>query len=195
MIERSIILEGNFVRLEEVKPEFFEYIIEWRNKPDNNKFLNQPFKLTAELQNKWYEEKYMHDMTQGLLVMVDKSNDVPFGTIGWTDYNKNERICIAGRSLVGNLDYRASKEQTESYILLYDYLYYTLDVNVMYIHVVDDNKRVISLNKRWGFKENLAEIRFPDELNVQGMKQTEYLRTCDEYVVFRNKFINILNLL
>lgn len=43
---RNIVLEGKYVRLEEFSPKYFEKVIKWRNNPENNKFLNQPFKLT-----------------------------------------------------------------------------------------------------------------------------------------------------
>ena len=71
-MRENIILEGKFVRLEEICPKYFAKVIEWRNNPENNRFLNQPFKLTMELEEKWYREKYLNDYTQGLLIAVDK---------------------------------------------------------------------------------------------------------------------------
>ena len=64
---RNIVLEGKFVRLEEISPKYFSKVIEWRNNPENNKFLNQPFKLTMELQKKWYEEKYLNEGFYGYI--------------------------------------------------------------------------------------------------------------------------------
>ena len=93
-MQRKIILEGKYVRLEEISPKYFEKVIEWRNNPELNKFLNQPFKLTMELEKQWYEEKYLNDMTQGLLIMVDKKNNLPFGTIGWTDYDSAKKYVL-----------------------------------------------------------------------------------------------------
>ena len=72
IVERNLVIEGKYVRLEEVCPKYFPKVIEWRNNPENNRFLNQPFKLTMELQQKWYEEKYLNDLTQGLFIIIDK---------------------------------------------------------------------------------------------------------------------------
>ena len=191
-MQRKIILEGKYVRLEEISPKYFEKVIEWRNNPELNKFLNQPFKLTMELEKQWYEKKYLNDMTQGLLIMIDKKNNLPFGTIGWTDYDFAEKICIAGRALVGEDSYRGSKEMTEAYLIFQDYMYKKMQVKTAYIHVVDENTKVISLNKRWGYILNKGEIRFPKELLVNGMKQTEYLRTSGQYEKAREKIIKIL---
>lgn len=194
-MRENIILEGKFVRLEEICPKYFAKVIEWRNNPENNRFLNQPFKLTMELEQKWYREKYLNDYTQGLLVMIDKKNNLPFGTIGWTDYNKQEKICIHGRALVGEDKYRGSKEMTECYLLFQDYMYDEMHVETAYIHVVDDNVKVISLNKRWGYIPNNGVIKFPKELFVNGMKQTEYYRTHEQYKIARKKIIKILEML
>ena len=188
---RNLIIDGNLVRLEEVRPEFFKYIIEWRNNPDYNKFLNQSFRLTLALQEKWYN-KYLGDKTQGLFVMVDKKNNVPFGTFGWTNLDCINKECIEGRLLVGNLKYRSSAELLESVLLQNDYLYRDIDIEMMYIHIVDNNKKVISFNKRWGYKENLGLIHFPNELLVNGMKQTEYYRTKEQYMLARKKIVTIL---
>lgn len=191
---RNVKIEGKYVVVEEVQPKYFEKIIEWRNNPEFNKFLNQPYKLTMELQQKWYE-KYLEDFTQGLYVFIDKSNGKPFGTLGFTDYIKEEKILIEGRALVGELEYRGSKELTEGYLLLNDYLYKNYDIATMYIHVVNDNKKVISLNKRWGYSLNLGVIRFPEELLVNGLVQSEYIRTKDTYDMVRVKIEKILNVL
>ena len=193
MQKRNIELTGKFVILKEVQPEFFKYIIEWRNNTENNKFLNQPFKLTMELEKKWYEEKYLNDMTQGLFVMIDKKNGIPFGTVGWTNYDKKEKICISGRTLVGNTEYRGSKELNEAIIIRNDYLYNNLGVDVVYCHLAVNNKKVISWNKKMGLIKNINEIRFKEELKVNNLEQEEWYRTKDMYLKIRPQIINLMN--
>ena len=190
---RNAKLVGQYTYLVEVSPEYFQYVIDWRNKPENNRFLNQPFKLTMELQTKWYEDKYLKDYSQGLFIMVDKAKNVPFATLGWTDYDPEKKVCILGRALVGNYEYKGSKELMEGYLLLQDYIHDEMKVNISYIHVVNENKKVISLNKRWGYRVNTGDIQYPHELFVNGMHQTEYVRTIEQYRAAREKIINILN--
>ena len=194
MNQRNKIIQGKYVIVEEVQPKHFEKIIEWRNNPENNRYLNQPYELTMELQQKWYE-KYLVDLTQGLFVFIDKSNNKPFGTLGFTDYDAKKKIMIEGRALVGESEYRGSKELTEGYLLVNDYLYEQYDINTMYIHVVNQNKKVISLNKKWGYKLNNGPVCFPEELLVNGLEQTEYLRDRNTYYKIRPKIEQILNFL
>ena len=190
---RNIVLEGKYVRLEEISPKYFEKVIEWRNNPENNKFLNQPFKLTMELEKQWYEEKYLNDMAQGFFVLIDKKNNIPFGTLGYTDYNKDEKICISGRALIGNKSYSGSKEFNEAVILINDFLYNYLNIDVIYGHIAVENKHVISWNKKMGFVKNTDKVRFKNELNVNGIRQEEWYRTKAAYEKARIKIVNLLN--
>lgn len=191
---RNLRLEGKYVYLEEVQPKYFPYIIEWRNNPENNRFLNQPFKLTMELQTKWYEEKYLNDFSQGLFVMVDKANNVPFGTIGWTDYDQGAKRCISGRVLVNDEKYKVKKQFLEGTMLYNDFLYYKLKVEWVYAHIVKENYASISWSKNWGFKLNKELVIYPNELLVQGMQQDEYKRSLEEYMLIKKRVLKILKI-
>mgnify|MGYP002644151606 FL=1 len=172
-------LEGKTVILKEVEPKYFPYIIEWRNNKEFTRFLNQPFTLTMENETHWYQNVYLKDPTQGLLLMTDKNDGTPFGTLGWTDLDLERRRYISGRLLVGNLKYRGSVPMMESFFVMGDYLWQFADVS--YAHVVIENRKVISLNKRTGHFVNKGEIQFPKELFVNGMHQVELMRTRDSY--------------
>lgn len=178
-------LDGKLVYLEEIQPKYFQCVIDWRNNTDNNMYLNQPFKLNMELQTKWYEDKYIKDFTQGLYVMVDKATNKPFGTIGWTDYDIDKKVCIAGRLLVGEIEYRGSNQWKEAAKLVNDYLYYVLGVEEMYAHVVIQNVVSRKWHKKWGYEENDLFV-FPDEQFVNGMEQREYIRRKDGYMRILN---------
>lgn len=172
-------LIGKSVILDEVQPKYFEKIIEWRNNPENNKFLNQPYKLTLELEQKWYEN-YLQDDTQGLFILIDKKNSIPFGTMGWTDFDKERQVCITGRLLVGVLNYRGSLYFKEAAELFNDYLYKNCRIKIMYAHVVEKNIASIKWHKKWGYKLN-NNFEFPQEMIVNGMKQIEFYREYNDY--------------
>lgn len=172
---RAIHLNGHMVCLNEVTAEYFPYIIAWRNDPVNNQYLNQPFHLDMEKQRAWYEH-YMADITQGLLVVVDKENDTPFATMGWTDHDVERHRCITGRLLVGDRRYRGSAHFAEATLLFADYVYDTLGVDVCYAHIVRENTASLRYHEKYGFRRNEGEMQFPEERIVNGMEQVEYLR-------------------
>ena len=172
---QQLCLNGQIVKLKEVTESYFHYIIAWRNDPVNNRYLNQPFHLDMEKQRAWYEH-YMADITQGLLVVVDKENDTPFATMGWTDYDVERHRCITGRLLVGDRRYRGSAHFAEATLLFADYVYDTLGVDVCYAHIVCENAASLRYHEKYGFHPNEGEMQFPEERIVNGMEQVEYLR-------------------
>lgn len=175
-------LEGRGAVLEEINPKYFPYIIQWRNDKELNKFLNQPEELTMEKQTAWYEQRYLKDDTQGFLVMIDKKSGIPFGTIGWTDMDRENRRCILGRVLLGNPKFANSGAFVESFFLSGDYLYSMVDT--MYVHVSPQNRKALRLNKVLGFVPNQEMIQYPQELYVQGDKnrpQCELYRHKEQY--------------
>lgn len=186
---RAIHLNGHMVCLNEVTAEYFPYIIAWRNDPVNNQYLNQPFHLDMEKQCAWYEH-YMADITQGLLVVVDKENDTPFATMGWTDHDVERHRCITGRLLVGDRRYRGSAYFAEATLLFADYVYDTLGVDVCYAHIVRENAASLRYHEKYGFHPNEGEMQFPEERIVNGMEQVEYLRRRTDWCSVREAAVH-----
>lgn len=190
-------LEGRGVVLEEICPKYFEPVIRWRNDPVLNHFLNQPYKLTMEKETEWYEKIYLPDDTQGFLVLVDKKNGVPFGTMGWSEMDEKRRQCVSERLLLGNPSYQNSGPFLESFFLHADYLYQFVDR--VYGHIRTENRKALHLNKFIGMHPNKGEIQYPEKLFVQGDRtrpQVEYVRTREEYEQVKKKmFTDILDLL
>ena len=155
-------LEGKHAILDEISPKYFPYVVEWRNNPKLNRYLNQPFKLTMELEEKWYKEVYLKDPTQDFLIMVDKKTGTPFATIGNTDIDLKNRVCINGRLLLGNSEYAQHPAFWEGYFLQADYTYEFVDIE--YIHVVYENKKAMKFDRLFGFVPNEGEIKYPSEL-------------------------------
>ena len=181
---QGIRLDGQSVYLVEAVEAYFPYIIAWRNDPENNRYLNQPFLLTLEKQRVWYEY-YCTDPTQGLLIVVDKETDTPFATMGWTDYDSERRRCITGRLLVGDRRYRGSLFFAEASFLFADYMYSAFDVDTCYAHIVHDNIASIRYHEKYGFHRNDGVVQFPDELIVNGMRQGEYVRSQADWLSVR----------
>ena len=186
---QQLCLNGQIVKLKEVTESYFHYIIAWRNDPVNNQYLNQPFHLNMEKQRAWYEH-YMADDTQGLLVVVDKENDTPFATMGWTDYDVERHRCITGRLLVGDRRYRGSTHFAEATLLFADYVYDTLGVDVCYAHIVRENAASLRYHEKYGFHPNEGEMQFPEERIVNGMEQVEYLRRREDWRGVRETAVN-----
>jgi len=189
--DKEINLKGKFVNLKSINESDFYKIIEWRNNPEINKYLNQPYKLTMELQYKWYKEKYLNS-NDILFIIIEAKNKNRIGTIGINDLDYKNQIGIVGRLLIGEKEYRGSKELIEANILFYDYLFYILKLKKLYCHVVIENKKVISFDKKFGFTVTRKTI-FPQYRNVNGMKLIEMVNTKEQYEKAKKKIEPIIH--
>lgn len=187
---KDILLEGTFIYLRPINEDDFIEIIKWRNDPEINRYLNQPYELNIDLQNKWYHEKYLQSQDI-LFVIIDKKYNKKIGTIGINDVDYSNKVAILGRLLIGEKEYRGSKELIEAMILIYDYLFYCLKLNALYGHCVIDNVNVISFDKKFGFLPTKETI-YPEYCFVNGMVLMEMIDTLEEYEKSRKHLIKII---
>src|SRR5665648_191297 len=187
---KEINLRGKFVNLRSINESDFVRLIEWRNDPEINRYLNQPYRLTMELQYKWYEEKYLKS-NDILFIIIETKNKKRIGTIGINDLNYKRKIGVIGRLLIGEENYKASIELMEANILFYDYLFYEFKLKKLYCHVVIENKKVIIIDKKFGFVPT-EKIIFPNYYNVNGMKLIEMVNTKVQYEKAKKKIEPII---
>ena len=119
MIKKELL--GRFIKLSEIKENDFEQIIKWRNNPDYNRFINQNFILTIDLQKKWFNS-YSKDDTQityGIHIIKDNTL---IGTIGATDIDFKKKEFIPGRLLIDE-DFRLGPYLIDTFVTLYDYFF------------------------------------------------------------------------
>ena len=188
-MREKIHLEGKLITMEEIEPKFFPCVVEWRNDPTLNRFLNQNFILTMEKEQSWYENIYLPDDTQGFLIGIDRESKKPFGTLGWTDLNLSTRRCILGRLVVAEMN-EYPMQAFEMEFLLGEYLYQFTDEH--FCHVVKENRRAIKFDKFTGFVENDGEIQYPEETRINGMELIEFKRSRDQFETARENFYKVV---
>lgn len=180
-------IEGRTVILEELQPKYFSDVIRWRNDTGLNRYINQHFVLTEEMERAWYEDVYLTDSAQGLFVLVDKETGTPFGTSGWTDYDPARRLCIWGRLMAGERPFQGSVQLIEGILLAVGYFFDTLDVDLAYSHPVAKNDASVRLNHRFGFFEHEGAPAFADHMNVANDPMTELVATRASFAKARKK--------
>lgn len=186
----NIVMEGRYVRLEEVQPKFFSHIVKWRNSKDVNPYMVQPFVLTEELEQEWYN-KYLREENHCMFVLIDKEKNLPFGTLGYF-CNLQEHYCIGTHMLVGDANYRFSVYYLESFLLLTDFIHDNLDVNCVYCHTVEGNTLAQTFLKRSGMVQNPVP-KFPEMANMGGKKMVEFVLTEENFARKKKYWLDILN--
>lgn len=191
MLQKNIRLRGKMVSLRGINETDFGKIVKWRNDPEINRYLNQPFRLTVEMQAKWYYEKYLPS-DDILFVFVTNDSNIPIGTLGVNDIDYDLRRAIAGRLLIGEKKYRGSVELLEGNLIFYDFLFYILGLKEVYCHIVRENKKAIALDTRLGFFINKSCNVYPDYCCVNNMHLIEMVNTKASYKEHKNKLLPML---
>lgn len=186
-MKNPIVIIGKNVILEEISPKYFRDVIRWRNDKGLNRFLNQPFELTLEIQDKWYREKYLTDDTQGLLIVVERFSGRPVATMGWTDMDYKEKRCVGGRLLMP--DKSDAELLLEAEFLSISYILEGVDD--IYCHVALDNKRALRWNKALGYRRHTSdeEIVYPDNIVVNNIKHVELILDKENFKRAREAFM------
>ena len=184
-MKEKLKLEGKLVTLEEIEPKFFPYVIKWRNDPKLNRYLNQPFVLTEELEQRWYDNVYTTMRGgQGFLIGIDKKSGKPFGTIGWEGFDLENSCCYHGRLLCSDPIF--SLQLIDMQFTFSDFMHEKIET--IFISVAKINRQSLRFNKSVGFVENRGKIQYPENLMINGMEHVEMYRTKEMYLDIRNKF-------
>lgn len=190
----SNIIEGEIAYLEQVSPKFFPDIVKWRNTERIKRFINQPQLLTLEMQRYWYEHIYAEKDDECLYIMVDKATKQPFGTMGMNDLNLVERSFVSGHYLVGEDKYLQSVAVLETGRTFTEYCLNELGCEKIYCHIVKDNKKVINMHMKSGFKEN-SMPRYPQYTKVGDKILQEFVfdKNDDQCMAIRTKYNKKIN--
>ena len=180
MLHKKISLLGDLVTMKGMDERDFDKIIAWRNDPEINRYLNQPYNLTYEMQEKWYNEKYSTS-DDILLIFVEKASCKKFGTVGAYDFQQKQNRVVTGRLIIGEREFRRSPELLEGMLLFYDFLFYEKNNRKLYCHVVEENKPAMSLNRRFGFVENMGKPAYPHHCEANGMELKELVCDLESY--------------
>jgi RimJ/RimL family protein N-acetyltransferase len=183
-------LEGDFVYLKEMTEGDFADVIKWRNNTENNKYLNQDFVLTQDLQLKWYE-RYLESENE-ILYIIHNKNGKGIGTLGATDIDLKNHELVVGRLLIGEANYRLGPYLIETCKLFYDYFFYELEIERIYGYVVKENKNARALDRNFGFVET-NKIAHPNHSQIGDFDILEIINTPTTYNNALIKLIPILD--
>lgn len=138
-------LKGTFCSLRSVESEDAEFILSIRNDPKISEFL-PVLDVSVADQQKWIE-KQRNDSESYYFLIEDKEGK-QLGTISVydikDDHAETGRFCSYGDFI----------QNTEAVLLLYDFIFYELNLKYATTWVYTENKAVVSMNTQTGFKWN-----------------------------------------
>lgn len=172
-------LESKDLKLREVEESDLEIICKWRNNWDvlKNLFSYLPISLTK--QKRWYEN-YINDSTTQTFIIEYKIENKPIGTVTLAHIDYKNQNAEAG-ILIGEKDYRGKGLAKQALNLVIDYGFNELNLNRIYLHLLETNQSALRLYESLGFKREgllrnhqYKQGRFCNVI-VMGLLKDEYL--------------------
>ena len=179
MIHNELI-EGNFINLRSVQENDAPFILSLRLDNKLNKYLNKVDNDVTK-QKQWIISQ-QNKTDDYYFLITDKDNN-PLGTISL--YNiKNKQREFGRWILNGN-----SLQSIESALLLYEFGFYNLRLNLIFSNTVIENKKVISFHKNFGALITSEITKHP----VGGFLLQKALIKKNGFVKIKSENNNLLN--
>ena len=150
-------LEGQFIKLRSFLESDAEFILKLRLDCALNKYLN---KVDNDLEKQilWIKEQQKRE--NDFYFIIERKSGLPIGTISL--YNIKELEGEFGRWVsIGN-----TVENVESVLLLHDFGFYKMNLDLIYSETVKENEKVLNFHKRFG-ANLLNEFREYNKFIVQ----------------------------
>jgi RimJ/RimL family protein N-acetyltransferase len=137
-------INGHLINIRSVLVDDAPFIVGIRNNNKLNKFIN-PVDKSIELQRCWIEEQ--NKRANDYYFIIEDKSKVPLGTISLykilDDQGEWGRWVSVGNPI----------QNIESAILIHDFAFINLKLNLVYSKVIDENVHVLNFNKSFGAKK------------------------------------------
>lgn len=147
MTDPNLTLTGYGVTLRRLTHDKIEMLRQWRNDPKIQQYMIYREHITPEMQEKWFEK--INNDNNFYFIIEYEGREVGMINIKDVDYEKKTgepgQFMYADDLLDSDVSMRAS-------LCLMDFVWETLGLESMYIHVVASNKRALDYNLLIGYE-------------------------------------------
>lgn len=147
-----MIKQGIKTRLAPFGREHFKKWIEWQEDPENLDFFrNFNFPLSIDEMEMFYTSSVLGQFDKKFFVIYSIKENAPIGMIHLIEINRQARKLEIG-ILIGEKGFRGKGHAFDALVVLCDYIFNRLNLNKVYIRIMESNKRLIQFCKRGGFE-------------------------------------------
>ena len=147
MIDPNLTLTGYGVTLRRLTHDKIEMLRQWRNDPKIQQYMIYREYITPEMQEAWFQR--INNDYNFYFIIEYEGREVGLINIKDVDYEKKTgepgQFMYADDLLDSDVSMRAS-------LCMMDFVWHTLELDSMYIHVVATNKRALDYNLLFGYE-------------------------------------------
>lgn len=177
-------LDGNNIYIRLMEEKDIPYKVKWINNPKFRHTLNFNYPISEIGTKKWLNSVASDSSRRDFIVcLTDSDEPIGYGGFIGIDYKNSKAESYMG---IGNLSYQGKGLATEIRELLLDYAFDELILNKVYAYVWKENKPMISLNEKVGFK---IEGLLREDILSHGERRDRYIMGIlrDEYFEYRTQ--------
>jgi RimJ/RimL family protein N-acetyltransferase len=149
-----------------------ETALRWMNDPEVTKYLMRVYPMTAREEDEWMDSQGK-DSKNVALAIHTLDEDKFIGTIGLHAIDLINRNAVTG-TVIGDKDYQGKGYGTDAKMLLLDFAFNELDLDVIMSKVLAFNDRSLAYGKKCGYEEC---GRIPGWIRRQGKRHDEVILT------------------
>lgn len=137
------------VLLRPMKLEDQEMVMNWRMQPEISKYMNTDPVLDIKKQEEWFLKQQKDKSCYYWIIEVD---GIPAGVTSITMVDKKNGTCTRGTYIAVH-EKRSFEVITSIYATQFEFVFDKLGLNKIEIQVFAENKNVVFLSKKCGFKQ------------------------------------------
>ena len=142
-------LYGNKIKLRYYESKDFDLVYKLRNIPESYDWFYEYEPINSAMTKNWWEQSFSKKDEKNFII-ADVKTDEAIGTCSLVHIDYRNRKCEFGRFII-NPEHNSPKAAVEAEFLILEYAFAHLGLNKVYIEVLDNNSKVISLHKKFGF--------------------------------------------
>ncbi len=143
---------GKYILLRSIEESDIIKVSQWNFDIEIAKHFESRFPNNVLEQKKWFDAQ-INQPNKKKLIIVDKANNTPIGMVGIMKIDHINKNCEVGVT-IGDKDYWGKIHGKEALKLTMDYLFFQLNMQTIYITVLEENERSIHFFKKFGFVQN-----------------------------------------
>jgi RimJ/RimL family protein N-acetyltransferase len=145
-------MEGKYILLRAIEETDLALIKTWNFAPEITQFFPPRWPVTMQEQKSWFEEQ-ANSSSKKRLIVCDRETQAPIGLLGVLNIDHVNKNCEIGVT-IGEMAYWGKPHTAEAMKICMQFLFWQLNMHIIYLRVMQSNKRAVSYFEKNGFKQN-----------------------------------------
>ncbi|WP_172257014.1 GNAT family N-acetyltransferase [Saccharibacillus deserti] len=173
------------ITLERIRFSHIEQLRQWRNDEKINKFMVWRGYITSEMQKKWFDSLDPNKDFYFMITYLEQN----IGMINLKDIDFVNRTCESG-IFIYDETHAPPFLAVAAAILLFDFAFFDLDLEVMFATVLSSNQRAIRYNASFGYQLVSDAVEGNSEVSLYKLDKNSYVEKEKNFKKYLSRFEN-----